>query len=180
MKILRPLFLIWFGLIPVGAFLDAVKSFFSSSSAPHSSLPPNQTPALTDFLKWFVEMGGTINPHVTLASFEIFGNGLSTTSSGGVSEDEIIFKASSNMILTRPSIAKMYLPHSAEVADTIIGVSDDNYAIATQFVVECAIGDKSKFAPYMKVLPKEVMNLEVSKEPRVRMKRGRWLMRGAG
>mmetsp|Transcript_21116 Transcript_21116/g.44014 ORF Transcript_21116/g.44014 Transcript_21116/m.44014 type:complete len:898 (+) Transcript_21116:1-2694(+) len=172
---MRLLLFLWLGLLcpgPVsGELLGKLKNYLdgASSGADATQTQPLGTPQLTKFINWFQEMGGTINPHVTIASFDIFGNGLATTSTGGVSEDEVLFKASSNMILTRPSIAKMYRPYDSKVSQAIMNASDDNYAIATQFVVECAIGDKSKFEPYMNVLPKEVMKLETFTDDELEM-----------
>lgn len=80
---------------PTFAFLGGLKSLFGSSdTALPGSSEPNTTQDLSDFIYWFKEMGGTINPAVTLASFEDFGNGLSTTKDGSVEELDVLFKAS--------------------------------------------------------------------------------------
>ena len=71
----------------------------------------------------------------------------------------------SNMIMTKSSVASMYRPHDSKIADAILAVDDDNFAIATQFAIECAVGNNSKFGPYLKVLPKEVTNLQVRAPP---------------
>ena len=58
---------------------------------------------------------------------------------------------------------------SSDIAQTIYSLSDDNYAIATQLVVECALSTHSDFYPYMRILPESVPNLESFSEEELEM-----------
>ena len=117
--------------------------------------------AIPAFLDWFTSQGGYINPSVTLSPFPGYGNGIRALTD--VSQLEVIYEVPPSLIFTREKVIEHYSPLIDEEFTRPLQRSpvSDDHVIALQLIVECSLGDKSIFKPYMDVLPKEVNTLEI-------------------
>ncbi|GMH80612.1 hypothetical protein TL16_g08620 [Triparma laevis f. inornata] len=140
-------------------WLSSLLSSPKKAQAPPSNIPPpsNSNPNLT-FLKWFTNNGGYVNPAITLSVFEMYGRGLKVLDGSLVSHLEVLFSAPSNIILTKSKIMDLY--DDSTTKRGIDEVVNDDYAIALELCVQCALGPHSKWDAYLNVLPHHVSNLE--------------------
>ena len=161
-------------LLPFGSssWLSSLLGSSSDAKANPPAASASSSAASQDknalFLDWFKSNGGYVHPSIELKFFPLYGRGLSAV--GDVDHLDVLFTAPPSIILTPESVANLY---PSPLAEDLAKVKNDNYAIALQLCVECALGEDSRFRPYLDVLPGHVSNLETFTEEQVRRPKAR-------
>jgi len=145
----------------------------------------NAEEKIHSFLTWLNDNGATVSEHVTMAEFPEYGGyglfakskSLSTLASSSSSPfpgqshvlhalDEM-FTIPANIIISTQSALEHFQTVQAQIPDKIRNLVQYHFhhssmvqqdaIIATFLMQQCALGDKSRFKPYLDILPQQII-----------------------
>lgn len=128
------------------------------------------------FLHWFVEMGGSISPSVTLGIFPEYGGyGIMARESdnGDIKYMQELFTTPSAIITSTESIFSKYRESNLQTEITSFltktfpfpqDMASQDIIISLELMVQCSLGNQSKLFPYLDILPAEIHRLSTFDE----------------